>query len=98
MKQLLPVIWSKGTFLTPQHLQVQDRFIEDTLEFQLQALQFRPWGFTALAIDQEKLADGQFVLSRAAGLFPGGLPFDIPGSDAAPDAKPTQEALVAELV
>ena len=33
MKQLQPVIWSKGTFLTPQHLQVQDRFIEDSLNF-----------------------------------------------------------------
>ncbi len=96
MKQLRPVIWSKGTFLTPQHLQLQDRFIEDTLEFQLQALQFRPWGFTAIAIDQEKLVEGQFVLSRATGLFPGGLPFDIPASDAAPDAKPVTGFFDAE--
>ena len=29
MKQLQPVIWTKGTLLTPQHLQVQDRYAED---------------------------------------------------------------------
>ncbi len=87
MKQLRPVIWSKGTFLTPQHLQVHDRFTTDTLDFQLQALNFRPWGLTALGIDQEKLSEGQFVLTRATGILPGGVPFDIPGSDPAPDAK-----------
>ncbi len=48
MKQLQPVIWTKGTFLTPQHLQVQDRFLEDTLSFRLQALKFCPWGFSEL--------------------------------------------------
>jgi hypothetical protein len=42
MKQLKPVLWTKGTFLTPQHLQVQDRFIEDALNFRLQALKFCP--------------------------------------------------------
>ena len=38
MKRLQPVIWTKGTFLTPQHLQLQDRFLEDTLQFRLEAL------------------------------------------------------------
>ena len=28
MKRLQPVVWQKGTLLTPQHLQIQDRFIE----------------------------------------------------------------------
>ena len=88
MKQLQPVIWSKGTFLTPQHLQLQDRFIEDSLQFGLQALNFRPWGFIDLAVDQQKLTDGQFVLARAAGIFPEGLMFDIPGADPAPESRP----------
>ena len=51
MKGLQPVIWSKGTFLTPQHLQAQDRFIENTLRFQMEALSFRPWGFESLELD-----------------------------------------------
>ena len=33
MRQLQPVIWSKGTFLTPQHLQTRDRFLESVLQF-----------------------------------------------------------------
>lgn len=84
MKQLQPVIWSKGTFLTPQHLQIQDRFIENTLQFQLQTLAFRPWGFRELRIDQEALAAGMFAITAAAGIFPDGLLFDMPDSDTAP--------------
>src|ERR1700757_3096567 len=82
MKQLKPVLWTKGTFLTPQHLQVQDKFIEDTLNFRLQALKFCPWGFSELMIDQGMLSDGQLGVSRATGIFPDGLVFEIP--DAAP--------------
>lgn len=88
MRQLQPVIWSKGTFLTPQHLQTRDRFLENTLQFRLEALNFRPWGFQELRIDQEALAAGNFALTRAVGLFPDGLPFDIPDSDPAPAPKP----------
>ncbi|HEV2417279.1 MAG TPA: type VI secretion system baseplate subunit TssK, partial [Terriglobia bacterium] len=33
-------------------MQVQDRFIEGALEFRTGALSFRPWGFSALRIDQ----------------------------------------------
>jgi type VI secretion system protein ImpJ len=87
MKQLQPVLWTKGTFLTPQHLQVQDRFVEDSLNFRLQALKFCPWGFTSITIDQERLADGDFLLSKAAGIFPDGLLFDLPDTDPAPPSK-----------
>ena len=90
MKQLQPVIWTKGTFLTPQHLQVQDRFIEDTLQFRLQALKFCPWGFNQLTMDQEQLAAGHLLISRASGIFPDGLLFDIPDSDPAPASKALQ--------
>lgn len=91
MKQLQPVIWSKGTFLTPQHLQVQDRFIEDLLQFRLQALNPFAWGFTELAVDQDRLTEGQFVLTSAAGIFPDGLLFEIPESDAAPHSRSIAE-------
>jgi type VI secretion system protein ImpJ len=92
MKQLRPVIWNKGTFLTPQHLQVQDRFLEDALQFRLEALKFCAWGFSELVIDQQKLATGQFAISRASGIFPDGLLFDIPDADPAPPSKALVEA------
>jgi type VI secretion system protein ImpJ len=88
MKRLQPVIWTKGTFLSPQHLQMQDRFHENYLQFHLDSLAFRPWGFHALQIDREALAAGSLELAGASGIFPDGLLFDIPGSDSAPSPKP----------
>lgn len=91
MKQLQPVIWTKGTFLTPQHLQTQERFVEDALQFRLEALKFCAWGFTELVIDQQQLATGNFAISRCAGIFPDGLLFDIPDADPAPASKSLAE-------
>jgi len=87
MPRLQPVIWSKGTSLTQQHLQMQDVFLESSLHFRLNALQFRPWGFHGLQIDRESLAAGTFLLNSASGIFADGLLFDIPRSDPAPPPK-----------
>ena len=92
MKRLQPVIWSKGTALAPQHLQNQDRFFESTLQFRIDALAFRPWGFQGLTVDHEALAGGSFALTQASGVLPDGLLFDIPDSDDAPPAKPLDNA------
>jgi len=87
MKRLQPVIWTKGTFLSPQHLQMQDRFLESVLRFHMDSLSFRPWGFRSLQISREALAAGSLGISSASGIFPDGLLFDIPGSDSAPPPK-----------
>lgn len=92
MRQLQPVIWAKGTFLTPQHMQLQDRFIESVLEFKLDALRFCPWGFADIQIDHEALATGNLLLPHATGIFPDGLPFEIPDSDPAPEARSLEQA------
>jgi type VI secretion system protein ImpJ len=92
MRQLQPVIWAKGTFLTPQHLQLQDRFIESVLDFKLGALRFCPWGFADVQIDREALATGNLLLPRAVGLFPDGLAFEIPDSDPTPDTRSLEQA------
>lgn len=87
MKRLQPVVWTKGTFLSPQHLQIQDRFLENVLHFQLETLCFRPWGFRSLQIDAKGLSEGLFQISSASGIMPDGLLFDIPNSDGAPASK-----------
>jgi len=92
MKRLQPVIWTKGTLLNPQHLQVQDRFLESNLEFQLDALAFRPWGFSRLRIDQEALSSGVVAIREAAGIFPDGLLFDVPASDGGPATRALADA------
>ena len=66
MKRLQPVIWMKGTFLSPQHLQAQDRFIESSLEFRMESLTANPWGFVTLQISREALAAGEFRISEAS--------------------------------
>jgi len=92
MRQLQPVIWAKGTFLTPQHLQLQDRFFESVLEFKLGALKYCPWGFAELQIDHQALSAGNLALARAVGLFPDGLAFEIPDSDAAPGERRIEQS------
>jgi type VI secretion system protein ImpJ len=87
MPLLEPVIWAKGTVLNPQHLQIQDRFLVDSLQFHLQALNFRPWGFERLRIDQQALTAGTFTLAEAVGIMADGLLLDIPESDSAPPSR-----------
>ena len=86
-----PVLWTKGVLLSPQHLQTQDRFLEDIIGFQLSALAFCPWGFSRLEIDRESLAGGALSISFASGILPDGLMFDIPHADQAPAPKQLDE-------
>jgi len=96
MRQMQKVLWTKGTLLSPQHLQAQDRFLEDLIGFQLASLTFFPWGFSRLEVDAEALAGGTLALTAAAGLFPDGLPFDLPAAGPLPPPKPLKEAWRAD--
>jgi len=96
MPLLEPVIWAKGTVLNPQHLQIQDRFLVDTLQFNLQALTFRPWGFQRLRLDEQALTTGLVALSEAAGIMADGLLFEIPASDPAPPPRPIADHFAAD--
>ena len=87
MSKLLPVVWSKGVFLSPQHLQAQDRYFEELLRFQMDSVWYRGWGFSGLQIDGAALAGGTLSITHATGIFPDNLSFDIPGSDAAPGSR-----------
>src|SRR5262245_37742089 len=88
MRQLQKVLWTKGVLLSPQHLQVQDRYLEDQLGFKLSALSFFPWGFSRLEINREALSGGSLEISSAAGIMPDGLAFDFPNADVMPTARP----------
>lgn len=91
MRQLQPVIWSKGTFLSPQHLQAQERFVEDSVRFYLESLASNGWGFLDLQLDAKALSEGLLSISAASGVFPDSLPFDVPGSDAPPRGRALEE-------
>jgi type VI secretion system protein ImpJ len=87
MRQLQPVLWTKGAFLQAQHLQNQDLYLESQLQFCLDSLFAYPNGFKTLTVDTARLATGYFSVSAASGIFPDGLLFDIPGSDHEPEAR-----------
>jgi len=91
MRQLQPVIWSKGTFLSPQHLQAQERFVEDSARFYLDSLNSRSWGFSEIQIDTKALSEGRLAVTQAAGIFPDALPLDIPASEYPPPARVLDE-------
>jgi type VI secretion system protein ImpJ len=91
MRQLQPVIWTKGTFLSPQHLQAQERFVEESARFYLDALNPECWGFRDLQIDNTALAEGTIAVTRATGIFPDALPLDLPVSDAPPPSRNLDE-------
>ncbi len=87
MRQLQPVIWSKGTLLSPQHLQAQERFVQDTLRFYMESLGDVIWGFQHLAIDPRALEDGTLSLTSARGVLPDATPFDFPSCEPAPPSR-----------
>ncbi|HEU5458333.1 MAG TPA: type VI secretion system baseplate subunit TssK [Terracidiphilus sp.] len=91
MPQLQPVVWSKGVLLSPQHLQAQDRFFEDSLRFLSGALSFQNWGFESLQIDAAGLAQGMLSVSEASAIFPDGLMLDMPACDAPPASRSLEE-------
>lgn len=88
MKSLQPVIWAKGTFLSPQHLQVQNRFLENVLYAHVGGTQFRPWGFNEVLLNQQALSEGLVSIASASGLMPDGLPFAFPDADNLPPERP----------
>ncbi len=92
MSTLDLVLWSKGTLLTPQHLQAQDRYLDEIVRIQIGALTAYPWGLTRLDIDREALVGGSLVVRALSGRFPDGLLFDAPISDPPPPPRPLDDA------
>ena len=71
------VVWSEGIFITPQHFQQFDRYIESGLR-QLSILREGfYWGFTALELDTSGLKQGVIGINAAEGVFPDGSIFSF---------------------
>jgi type VI secretion system protein ImpJ len=68
--------------LAQHHFQAQSRFFEDTVQFALTSLFFKPYGVVACELDPDALQNDSVSLIHARGVMPDGLPFDIPASDA----------------
>ena len=87
MSRTRNVIWSEGLFLTPQLFQQADRYRDSQLHFRVKPLTAFYWGLTDLEVDRDGLENGFFTLYRCSGVWPDGLPVQIPDEDAAPQAR-----------
>lgn len=89
MKAPQRLVWSEGTFLSPQHFQAQDRFHEELLSARLGALAPHPWGVEALELDAAALAAGQLRVQRFDGIFADGLAVSF--TESSPEAPPARD-------
>ena len=78
------VVWSEGMFLSPQHFQQQERYLERYIDSRCNALAASPWGLLEYTVDPQLLKIGKISLLNAKGIFPDGTPFNIPESDDPP--------------
>jgi len=83
---------------------VQSRYFEDSIQFATSSLWFASYGLTGLELDAEALSNGTISLIHARGIFPDGLPFNMPESDPLPAPRavadhfpPTRDALTVAL-
>ena len=79
------VVWHEGLFLRPQHLQQQERFLQQWVAGSCHELRAYSWGITLLKIDEQLLKLGKVAIVRAQGMFADGTPFDIPTNTPAPE-------------
>lgn len=78
------VVWSEGMFLSPQHFQQQERYIESFIERRCRASGAYSWGFQDIQVDSQLLQLGKISILSAQGVMPDGTPFNVPDSDEPP--------------
>lgn len=78
------IVWSEGMYLAPHHFQAQARYFEHSVQFANASLWSEPYGLVAYQLDDDALRNGTVAVSTARGVFPDGLPFEMPASDALP--------------
>jgi type VI secretion system protein ImpJ len=79
------VLWTEGLFLRPQHLQQQERYLENLVDRRARAQLPWGWGFETLELDESALSMGKISIRSAAGVLPDGTVFSCPGEDLPPE-------------
>ena len=70
MTQLSRVVSSEGMHLAQHHFQAQSRYFEDSIQFAISHLFFKPYGLIAYHLDAEALRNGIVSLIHARGVMP----------------------------
>ena len=69
------VVWSEGIFITPQHFQQFERYLESGLRQLAVSKEGYFWGFSSLVLDSDGLKHGVLGIREAEGIFPDGSIF-----------------------
>ncbi len=90
------VIWKEGLFLQPQHFQLSERFLFNTINARFSSYIPHYFGFTNYALNKDAIANGTFSVTQAEGIMPDGTAFDIPKQDNVPPSRPFEEHFTHE--
>lgn len=71
------VVWSEGMFLSPQHFQQQERYLEGFVKDYRELMSPKRYGVAELTLDKSITSIGKVGIKSAKGLFPDGTPFEI---------------------
>jgi len=92
------ILWYEGMFLSPQHFQQQERYMERFVESKCLAYGAYGWGLQEYELDQQLLKLGKLSVIHSKGVFPDGTPFNFPDVDAAPPVIDISENIHDEIV
>lgn len=71
-------LWMEGMFIRPQHLQQQNRYLEELVERRVAWLHAAGWGLSVIAIDRDLLRLGKFGLASCRAVLPDGTTIATP--------------------
>lgn len=92
------VVWSEGLFIKPQHFQQQQRSLEGLIDTRLKGVSHYLYGFLTLELNNEFLSFGRIAISRASGVMPDGVAFQLPEDDLEPSALEVVDAGITNQV
>ncbi len=87
------VVWYEGMTLDPHHLQQWDRAVRADLDARVDAVSRYGWGLAHLAIDPDRLANGEVAVTSVRGVMPDGLPVRLPQDGPVPAARDVRDGL-----
>jgi type VI secretion system protein ImpJ len=83
--------WYEGMTLDPHHFQQWERHHRFDLDMRIRSIMPLTWGFAALDLDREALANGQIRVRSCRGITQDGYYFDCPANHTLPQTQAVKE-------
>lgn len=80
-------LWFEGMFMSPQHFQQHDRWVERAMDERASGLSPAAWGLRRIVFDEQDLAMGRIVVTSLRAVLPDGTVIRAPEDVALPPAK-----------